>query len=38
MDMRLALYELAATHELDAQGADRLHRLAGLQTELAALC
>jgi len=33
MDLRLALYELAATHQLEAQAADRLHHLAGLQAE-----
>ncbi len=30
MDLRLALYELAATHQLDAQAADSLQHLAGL--------
>lgn len=37
MDLRLALYELAATHQLDAPAADRLYRLAGLQAEPTAL-
>ncbi|WP_428421506.1 DUF2157 domain-containing protein [Methylibium sp.] len=37
MDLRLALYELAAEHRLDARATDRLERLAGLHDEPAAL-
>lgn len=37
MDLRLALYELAAAHQLDAKDADRLQRLAGLRAEPPAL-
>ena len=37
MDVRLALYELAARHELDARAAHQLHHLAGLDREPAAL-
>lgn len=33
MDLRLALYELAAQHKLDAAGADKLAHLAGLNRD-----
>lgn len=33
MDLRLALYELAAEHKLDARATDRLEQLAGLHDE-----
>ena len=33
MDLRLALYELAAEHRLDARAAERLETLAGLRAE-----
>lgn len=33
MDLRLALYELTAQHQLDAAGADKLAHLAGLNRE-----
>ena len=37
MDLRLAIHELAARHELDATGVKRLRQLAGLDGEPAAL-
>ena len=37
MDLRLALYELAAEHRLDAQGMERLQQLGGLRDEPASL-
>jgi uncharacterized membrane protein len=37
MDLRLALYELAAQHQLDAAGTDKLARIAGLNREPARL-
>jgi len=37
MDLRLALYELAAEHRLDSQATERLERLARLNDEPAAL-
>jgi uncharacterized membrane protein len=37
MDLRLALYELAARHRLDAAGSDKLAQMAGLNREPAQL-
>lgn len=37
MDLRLALYELAAQHQLDAQGARKLEQIAGFHREPAQL-
>ena len=37
MDLRLALYEIAATHRLDARATEQLHRLAGFRDEPLAL-
>ena len=37
MDLRLALHDLAAQHRLDAEATRRLHELAGLEREPAAL-
>ena len=37
MDLRLALYELAAQHKLDAAGSDKLAQIAGLHREPARL-